>query len=181
LPDLVGSELREGRHCGASNARANVLEDFAIAGAMFQDAPGEGGRPVASARPRPVAALASSVVYRAPILDRASASGEGILLGLRNVLLCHETAKTKRSRREQTQKTVPKRWTDIPSHLNPHLPWICISVSHPRIAGEFRWMPTSLAFSPVDKQACYGNSGRRAAISSFFNILMGGIGPVAGV
>jgi hypothetical protein len=144
LPDLVSAELREGRHCCASNARMDVLEDFAISVAAFQRASGEGGRPLGSARPRSVAALASRLVYRPASLDRVFAVGEGILLGLRKVLLCRETAKTK----ERPPETVSERWTNLPSHLNPRLAGICISLYHtpncreiPVNADEFDILP----------------------------------------
>jgi hypothetical protein len=62
FPSLFGGELREGRHCRASNTRSDVLKDFTIGGPVFQETTGEGGRPLTPERPRAVAALARSVV-----------------------------------------------------------------------------------------------------------------------
>jgi len=53
------------------NTRADVLENFAVGGAVFQRASGKRGRPIASTRLRSMAALAGAVVYLAAGLARA--------------------------------------------------------------------------------------------------------------
>ena len=121
LPDLFGAELREIRHCRASNAGTDVLEDFAIGIAVFQRTAGEGGRPLASARPRSVTALAGPVVYFAASLARSRDAGKRVLLGLGNVLLCQKATIAGEACGEQPEEMVSERWKNLHSHLSRQL------------------------------------------------------------
>jgi hypothetical protein len=102
--------LREGRHCRTSNAGTYVLKDFAIGIAVFQRTAGEGGRPFASTRFRSMAALAGAVEYLAASLARTRAAGERVLLGLGDVLLREEEAKTRDGGGEEPREAVSKQW-----------------------------------------------------------------------
>ena len=62
LPDLIGGELSEGRHCGASNAGANVLENLAIGISVRQSAAAQGWSTVASASLASMTSLARRIV-----------------------------------------------------------------------------------------------------------------------
>jgi len=121
LPDLFGAELCEIRHCRASDAGTDGLEDFAVGIAVFQRTAGERGCPLASTRPASMAALAGALVYPAASLDGTRAAGERIFLSLRNILLCQEEAKTGHAPGEQPHETVSEGWKNLHSQLSPRL------------------------------------------------------------
>jgi hypothetical protein len=98
LPDLIGAELSEGRHCGASDSGANVLENLAVGIAMRQNSATQGWSTVASASFASMASLACRIVCLAAGVTRIRIAGERIFLRLGNVLLRQEA-------RERPQET----------------------------------------------------------------------------